>query len=102
MAPELFGDLDVLVPRRWTRDEPKPTSGRPARLNNAHLTVLGEIAHKIIVKVSMSAPAMMALFNMQLANLECEHQVSVFWTRSFIHKSSANIPEEIAIMYSRI
>eukprot|EP00971_Amphidinium_carterae_P128056 2536575-Amphidinium_carterae.1 len=58
----------------------------------------------------MSAPAMTALFNMQLGKLECEHQVSVSWTRSFlkdlgmnwrqfIHKSSASIPEETAIMY---
>eukprot|EP00971_Amphidinium_carterae_P199357 3956382-Amphidinium_carterae.1 len=37
MAPELFGDLDVSVPRRWRRDEPKPKSGRPARLNEASL-----------------------------------------------------------------
>eukprot|EP00971_Amphidinium_carterae_P043292 851772-Amphidinium_carterae.1 len=78
LAPELFSHLDPSVP---TPKSKKSSSGRPAKIKGAHLTVLAELVHAVTPVLPIG---------LELKRLGAEQAVSVSWVRRFLQDWGLN------------
>eukprot|EP00971_Amphidinium_carterae_P104276 2065173-Amphidinium_carterae.1 len=90
LAPELYSHLDPSVPTRWQRTPKRSSTGRPAKIKDAHMTVLAELVHAVTLVLPMSAPSLRVLLNEELKRLGAEQAVSVSWVRRVLQVLGLN------------